>query len=237
MEICIDFDGTCVTHEFPKIGKDIGALPVLRKIVDAGHRIILFTMRSDIEEVTSNDYGIHKQPGKYLTEALEWFTDNDIPLYGINTNPEQFRWTKSPKAYANLYIDDAALGCPLIHNPEISDRAYVDWVKVEEMLKSNGYLKREVAVSRIKFIDLPEEEPIWENVEPLIDKFEKLIEEQNKTLEKEKGSIDWEQRRYEVARELYVHYSNYPQEKVIEIADKFINKLKNTPMPLKKEEK
>jgi len=28
MEICIDFDGTCVTHEFPKVGKDIGAVPV-----------------------------------------------------------------------------------------------------------------------------------------------------------------------------------------------------------------
>lgn len=36
MEICIDFDGTCVTHEFPKVGKDIGAIPVLNKIADAG---------------------------------------------------------------------------------------------------------------------------------------------------------------------------------------------------------
>jgi len=33
MEICIDFDGTCVTHEFPKVGKDIGAVPVLKKLV------------------------------------------------------------------------------------------------------------------------------------------------------------------------------------------------------------
>ena len=49
MEICIDFDGTCVTHEFPKVGKDIGAVSVLKKIVEAGHKIILFTMRSDIE--------------------------------------------------------------------------------------------------------------------------------------------------------------------------------------------
>ena len=35
MEICVDFDGTCVTHEFPKVGKDIGAVPVLKKLVDA----------------------------------------------------------------------------------------------------------------------------------------------------------------------------------------------------------
>lgn len=34
MVIAVDFDGTCVTHEFPKIGKDIGAIPVLRKLVE-----------------------------------------------------------------------------------------------------------------------------------------------------------------------------------------------------------
>lgn len=31
MILGLDFDGTCVTHEFPKIGKDIGAIPVLKK--------------------------------------------------------------------------------------------------------------------------------------------------------------------------------------------------------------
>lgn len=31
MIIAIDFDGTCVTHEFPKIGKDIGAAPAFRR--------------------------------------------------------------------------------------------------------------------------------------------------------------------------------------------------------------
>jgi hypothetical protein len=140
MEICVDFDGTCVTHEFPKVGKDIGAAPILNKIADAGHNLILFTMRSDIEEVTSNDYGIHKQAGEYLTDAVNWFIDNHIPLHGVNVNPTQHTWTKSPKAYGQLYIDDAALGCPLLYNPEISDRPFVDWVKVEEMLKAIGVL-------------------------------------------------------------------------------------------------
>ena len=140
MEICIDFDGTCVTHEFPKVGKDIGAIPVLNKLADAGHNLILFTMRSDIEEVTSDDYGIHKQAGEYLTDAVNWFIDNHIPLHGVNVNPTQHTWTKSPKAYGQLYIDDAALGCPLLYNPEISDRPFVDWVKVEEMLKVIGVL-------------------------------------------------------------------------------------------------
>ena len=140
MTINIDFDGTCVTHEFPRVGKDIGAIPVLNKLADAGHNLILFTMRSDIEEVTSDDYGIHKQAGEYLTDAVNWFIDNHIPLHGVNVNPTQHTWTKSPKAYGQLYIDDAALGCPLIYNSKISDRPFVDWAKVEEMLKDIGVL-------------------------------------------------------------------------------------------------
>jgi len=37
MVIAIDFDGTCVTHDFPKVGKDIGAVPVLRELVENGY--------------------------------------------------------------------------------------------------------------------------------------------------------------------------------------------------------
>lgn len=47
MDILIDFDGTCVTHEFPLVGKDIGAAQVLRDLVSNGHRLILFTMRAE----------------------------------------------------------------------------------------------------------------------------------------------------------------------------------------------
>ena len=50
--ICIDFDGTCVTHDFPKMGKDIGAVPVLKRLVGRGHKLILWTMRSSISGVS-----------------------------------------------------------------------------------------------------------------------------------------------------------------------------------------
>lgn len=129
MEICIDFDGTCVTHEFPKIGKDIGAVPVLKELVANGHKLILFTMRSDRHE--NKDTGhpeIEDITGQFLTDAVNWFKENGIPLYGIQTNPTQINWTTSPKAYGQLYIDDAALGCPLINNGV--DRPYVDWNEV-----------------------------------------------------------------------------------------------------------
>lgn len=143
MEICIDFDGTCVTHEFPKVGKDIGAVPVLKKLIESGHKLILFTMRSDIENPKSDEYNIKAIGGKYLTEAVNWFEQNGIELYGINENPKQKDWTKSPKAYGQLYIDDAALGCPLTFNSYLSERLFVDWIKVEKILYKNGVLQHE----------------------------------------------------------------------------------------------
>ena len=141
MDICIDFDGTCVTHEFPRVGKDIGAAPVLKRLVKNGHRLILFTMRSDQKEVLTEHFDIHNKAGNYLTDAVNWFKKNEIPLWGIQTNPEQKTWTESPKAYGQLYIDDAALGCPLIYGDlnedgtgVYFDRPHVDWGKVEEIL-------------------------------------------------------------------------------------------------------
>lgn len=138
MIIAIDFDGTCVTHEFPKIGKDINAIPVLKELVENGHKLVLFTMRSDVNNPQSDDETIIAKEGNYLTDAVNWFKSNDIPLYGIQTNPTQHTWTKSPKAYAQMYIDDAALGCPLKHDKDVSDRPFVDWSIVRDILKCNG---------------------------------------------------------------------------------------------------
>lgn len=127
MDIAIDFDGTCVTHEFPKIGKDIGAVPVLKRLVKAGHNLILYTMRSDIEDPIADRPEITPVGGTYLSDAVAWFRENGIPLCGIQKHPTQHKWTHSQKCYAELYIDDAALGIPLLYNPEISSRPFVDW--------------------------------------------------------------------------------------------------------------
>jgi len=118
MKIAIDFDGTCVTHEYPEVGKNIGAVPVLIDLVDNGHQLILYTMRS----------------GKTLLDAVNWFAENGISLYAIQKDPGQEKWTASNKCYANLYIDDAALGCPLKFNHDLSCRPYADWGKIEIML-------------------------------------------------------------------------------------------------------
>lgn len=123
MVIAIDFDGTCVTHTFPNVGKEIGAVDVIKALVNKGHKIILFTMR-DLE---------------YLTPAVAWFEKNDIPLYGINDNPGA-KWSTSRKVYADMYIDDMALGIPLKMDYNKSNRPFVDWTGVESLLKKKGIL-------------------------------------------------------------------------------------------------
>lgn len=140
--ICVDFDGTCVTHDFPRIGKEIGAAPILRELVANGHQLILFTMRSDIVNPKGDDNELHLESGNYLTEAIDWFKNNNIPLYGIQANPTQHTWTTSPKAYAQLYIDDAALGCPVILDVRLSQRPFVYWEKVKEILVLMDLIKK-----------------------------------------------------------------------------------------------
>jgi hypothetical protein len=133
MTINIDFDGTAVTHDFPRVGKDIGSQKVLKKLVENGHQLILFTMRDDTPDSMNEYYQI--TPGnRYLSDSIDWFKNNDIPLYGIQSNPTQLQWTTSPKSYAELLIDDTALGCPLKFDLSISNRPFVDWIEVEKLL-------------------------------------------------------------------------------------------------------
>ena len=126
MDILIDFDGTCVTHEFPLVGKDIGAAQVLRDLVSNGHRLILFTMRAE-------DCSI--QP------AIDWFAENGIALYAVQRHPEQHKFTSSPKALGELMIDDTALGVKL-YSCRLS-RDCVDWQWAAAELQRRGLLTAE----------------------------------------------------------------------------------------------
>jgi predicted mannosyl-3-phosphoglycerate phosphatase (HAD superfamily) len=122
MKIAIDFDGTCVEHDYPETGRDIGAIPVLKELVEKGHQLILHTMRTGVE----------------MHYAQRWFSDNGIPLFGVQYDPEQTKWTHSNKCYCHLNIDDVNLGIPL--KTENGRRPWVDWVKVRELLVERGIL-------------------------------------------------------------------------------------------------
>jgi hydroxymethylpyrimidine pyrophosphatase-like HAD family hydrolase len=119
--IAVDFDGTIVTHEYPRIGQPVpNCIPTLLALQHMGHKIILYTMRS----------------GAQLEEAVQYLKDNRITPYGVNENPSQKSWTQSPKVYAHIYIDDAALGTPLVYNKDVCDRPWVDWFKIWQELSA-----------------------------------------------------------------------------------------------------
>jgi hypothetical protein len=114
--VAIDFDGTCVTNAYPDIGDDVGAAPWLRAAAALGAKLILHTMRHD---------PVREKPGVEF-DAVAWFAANHIELWRVNENTDQQEWSKSPKIYAHIYIDDAALGAPLrVKGPR--ERPFVDW--------------------------------------------------------------------------------------------------------------
>jgi hypothetical protein len=122
----VDFDGTIVEHKFPEIGPLVpGAVEVLKELTDLGHRLILFTVRS----------------GAFVDAADEFCAKNGIKLWAVNFNPEQWEWSNSDKVFANYYIDDAALGCPLILPPKKGSRPHVDWAVIRQHLVCEGVLK------------------------------------------------------------------------------------------------
>lgn len=127
LDIAIDFDGTLVYHDYPAIGAVVpGAFEVLKKLQAAGHRLRLWTMRSD-----GSSYG------DTLTAAIEFCRSQGVEFEGHNSYPQT--WTSSPKMLASIYIDDAALGCPLRKMAE-GTRQVVDWERVEQLLLAQGVL-------------------------------------------------------------------------------------------------
>lgn len=98
MTIAIDFDGTIVTHEYPKIGKEIPfAIDTLKRLVNEGHHnLILWTVRE----------------GELLDEAVEYCRERGLEFYAINSNyPTGEVITDQPrKLMADLFIDDRNLG-------------------------------------------------------------------------------------------------------------------------------
>ena len=126
MLVAVDFDGTIVEHEFPEIGAPVpGAFEWMRRWQAAGAKLILWTMRSDGRSGDGK-----RENGPVLTEAVEFCRKNGIEFHGVNENPAQASWTKSPKAYAHVYVDDAALGCPLRESRKAGNRPVADWGQI-----------------------------------------------------------------------------------------------------------
>jgi hydroxymethylpyrimidine pyrophosphatase-like HAD family hydrolase len=97
IKIAVDFDGTIVDHEYPKIGKEkLFAFRTLRELEKRGARLILWTFRT----------------GKELDEAVEYCRQNGVEFYAVNKNyPEEIYNEKiSRKIDADIFIDDRNIG-------------------------------------------------------------------------------------------------------------------------------
>jgi len=98
MIIAVDFDGTIVTHRYPKIGEPIPfAFEVLKQLAEEGNRLILWTYRE----------------GKSLTDAVAFCRKNGLEFYAVNSDYPNDSWTEksvSRKIHADVYIDDKNFG-------------------------------------------------------------------------------------------------------------------------------
>jgi alpha-glucosidase (family GH31 glycosyl hydrolase) len=113
--IAIDFDGTIVNHEYPKIGKlKFNAKEVINKLHNKGHKIIIWTCR-----YISMD----------LDSMIDFLVDNDIPFDDINENVITGDFEPEPKIYADIYIDDRNIFCES-----------VDWFKIQKYLEEKGII-------------------------------------------------------------------------------------------------
>lgn len=113
MLIAVDFDGTIVEHNYPKIGKEIPfATQTLKQLIQDGHRLILWTIRH----------------GQTLQEAVDWCKERGVEFYSVNCDFEgqsENIGDRSPKVKCDMYIDDRNLG------------GLPDWGTIYEMIKNN----------------------------------------------------------------------------------------------------
>ena len=99
MTIAVDFDGTIVEHEYPKIGKEIPfAIDTLKMLIKDRHKLILWSVRE----------------GELLDEAIEWCKNRGVEFYATNKDyPEETREgnpSYSRKLKVDMFIDDRNVG-------------------------------------------------------------------------------------------------------------------------------
>lgn len=116
LTIAVDFDGTIVEHEYPKIGRErLFAFQTLKAIADEGHHLVLWTIRE----------------GKLLEEAVVYCRENGIEFYAVNESypGEGFKQGQSRKVNADVFIDDR-----LIHG-------FPGWSAIWEELLKQGVVR------------------------------------------------------------------------------------------------
>lgn len=113
MIIAVDFDGTIVEHEYPKIGKPIPfAIETLLQLQADGHTLLLWSVRE----------------GELLQEAVDYCEKKGLVFYAANKNhPDEDPTKASRKLNADLFIDDRNVG------------GLPDWGIIYNLILANDY--------------------------------------------------------------------------------------------------
>lgn len=141
MTIYLDFDGTVVEHAYPSIGRfNPHAVRSIRKLQDAGHDIVLNTLRAEFKDDSL------KLAINYLKNA--WMVDHptrDLELLPFSVSdkklgPAPFFLFDELQIYSStssgeyIFIDDQSLGTPMVGDSR--GGFMVDWPAVMEILKN-----------------------------------------------------------------------------------------------------
>ena len=139
MIIAVDFDGTIVEHEYPKIGKEkIFATETLRQLISDGHRLILWTVRE----------------GELLDEAVEWCRQRGVEFYAVNKDFPEENISKneqfSRKIKADVWIDDLNVG------------GLPDWGTIYRIITEKKTLQQVMEEKLVNQLPKPQKKKWWQ---------------------------------------------------------------------------
>lgn len=137
--IAVDFDGTIVTHEYPKIGKEIPfAIDTLKMLIKDQHKLILWSVRE----------------GDLLQEAVDWCKERGVSFWAVNRDyPEEKLENNnhySRKIKADYFIDDRNIG------------GLPDWGQIYQMI-NEGKSYRQIIRESIRSNQEPPKKKHWWN--------------------------------------------------------------------------
>lgn len=141
MVIAVDFDGTIVEHEYPKIGDEIiFATDTLKQLIKDGHRVILWSVRE----------------GKLLQDAVDWCHERGVDFYAVNKDYPEENGRKSNESFsrkikADVFIDDRNLG------------GLPDWGQIYQMITNHETWQDRIKEAGKKFdqMSAPKKKHWW----------------------------------------------------------------------------
>lgn len=129
----LDFDGTVCEFNFPQIGREnFPALEVVKKIMEAGHEVVLNTYRADLDSES-----LQKALG-FINFNFRTELPRKIEALKNKVHPPLFRVDDFIDS-GIFFIDDQCVGTPL--KPAVSHgNEAVDFVRLEEILREKGLI-------------------------------------------------------------------------------------------------